>query len=188
MNEQGPIHTPDPVVAALAEAEAEWAVVGAAAADSKLGTATLVLDVGDALAVTGHFVITNGSNSRQVRAIANEVEHQLKIAGGPSPIRIEGLESLDWVLIDYGDFVVHVFSEEARGYYQLERLWKDCEQIDWRGMVPAELQHAISGGAAAADDAAPADDGFGTSTRAPAVSSGDFGEPDADPVVERATW
>ena len=188
MNEQGPKHIPDPVVAALAEADAEWAVVSAAAADSKLGTATLVLDVGDALAVTGHFVITNGNNSRQVRAIANEVEHQVKIVGGPSPIRIEGLESLDWVLIDYGDFVVHIFSEEARGYYQLERLWKDCEQIDWRGMVPEHLQHAIGG--ETVEEAAPADDGFGSSTRPPAASSDDFGPAadDADPVVERATW
>lgn len=182
MNEQGPKHIPDPVVAALAEADAEWAVVGAAAADSKLGTATLVLDVGDALAVTGHFVITNGNNSRQVRAIANEVEHQIKIVGGPSPIRIEGLESLDWVLLDYGDFVVHIFSEEARGYYQLERLWKDCEQIDWRAMVPDHLQHAIGGGVGA-DNAGEevADDGFGTSARPPL-------EPIDDPVVERATW
>lgn len=182
------MHIPDPVVAALAKADAEWAVVSAAAADSKLGTATLVLDVGDALAVTGHFVITNGNNSRQVRAIANEVEHQLKTVGGPSPIRIEGLESLDWVLIDYGDFVVHIFSEEARGYYQLERLWKDCEQIDWRGMVPEHLQHAIGGGAV--EESAPIDDGFGTSSQAPAVSSDDFGPAadDADPVVERATW
>ncbi len=179
MNEQGPTHIPDPVVAALAAADEEWAVVAAAAADSKLGTATLVLDVGDALAVTGHFIITNGNNSRQVRAIANEVEHQVKIVGGPSPIRIEGLESLDWVLIDYGDFVVHIFSEEARGYYQLERLWKDCEQIDWRALVPEELQHAI-GGAKVADEA-PVDDGFGSSTRPPA-------DPSADPVVERATW
>lgn len=188
MNEQDPKYIPDPVVAALAEADEEWAVVAAAAADSKLGTATLVLDVGDALAVTGHFVITNGNNSRQVRAIANEVEHQVKIVGGPSPIRVEGLESLDWVLIDYGDFVVHVFSEEARGYYQLERLWKDCEQIDWRGLVPAELQHAVGGGADAAPADGPVDDGFGTSTRPPAGAPSALDDAEADPIVERATW
>ena len=71
-------------------------------------------------------------DSRQVKAIVNEVEHQVSLVAGPKPRRIEGLESLDWVLMDYGDFVVHVFSEEARGYYQLERLWKDCETVEWR--------------------------------------------------------
>ena len=125
----------DPVVASLATAEAPWAAVAAAAAESKLGTATLVLDVGDAISVTEHFVITTGRNSRQVKAIVNEVEHQVKLVGGPKPIRIEGQESMDWVLMDYGEFVVHVFSEEAREFYQLERLWKDCEQIDWRGLA-----------------------------------------------------
>gem|GEM_PF-134397 len=125
----------DPAVAALAKAGEPWAIVAAAAADSKLGTATLVLEVGDAIAVTEHFVITNGNNTRQVKAIVNEVEHQLKLVEGPKPIRLEGLESLDWVLMDYGEFVVHVFSEEARGFYQLERLWKDCGQVDWRTLA-----------------------------------------------------
>jgi len=124
----------DPVVAALARADAPWATVAAAAADSKLGTATMVLDVGDAISVTEHFVITNGSNNRQVKAIVNEVEHQVSLVDGPKPNRVEGLESCDWVLMDYGEFVVHVFSEEARGFYQLERLWKDCEQLDWFGL------------------------------------------------------
>ena len=125
----------DPTVAARAKAAAPGAAVGAAAADSKLGTATLVLDVGDAIAVTDHFVITNGNNSRQVRAIAEEVEHQLTLVDGPKPVRIEGRDSFDWVLMDFGAFVVHVFSEEARGFYQLERLWKDCEQLDWQALA-----------------------------------------------------
>jgi len=127
----------DPLVAALARSEAPWALVAAAAAESKLGTATLALDVGDAITVTEHFIITNGNNSRQVKAIVNEIEHQLKLVDGPSPLRLEGLESLDWVLMDYGEFVVHVFSEEARGYYQLERLWKDCKHVDWRALAEA---------------------------------------------------
>jgi ribosome-associated protein len=130
-----PAHMIDPVVASLAAAEAPWAAVAAAAAESKLGTATLVLDVGDAIAVTEYFVITNGNNSRQVKAIVNEVEHQVKLVGGPKPIRLEGQQGMDWVLMDYGDFVVHVFSEEARGFYQLERLWKDCDQLDWQALA-----------------------------------------------------
>lgn len=126
---------PDVAVARLAALEAPWPAVAAAAAESKLGVGTLVLDVGDALAVTEHFVITNGNNHRQVRAIVDELEHQLKLVGGPAPLRVEGLESLDWVLIDYGEFVVHVFSPDARAYYQLERLWKDCDQLDWRSLA-----------------------------------------------------
>ena len=126
---------PDVAVARLAALEAPWPAVAAAAADSKLGVATLVLDVGDALAVTDHFVITNGNNHRQVRAIVDELEHQLKLVGGPVPLRVEGLESLEWVLVDYGAFVVHVFSPDARAYYQLERLWKDCERLDWRSLA-----------------------------------------------------
>lgn len=133
--QSAPSAATDPTVAALARNGASWPVIAAAAAESKLGTATLVLDVGDAISVTEHFVITNGNNARQVKAIVNEVEHQLTLVGGPKPIRIEGLQALDWVLMDYGEFVVHVFSEEARGFYQLERLWKDCTQVDWQAQV-----------------------------------------------------
>ena len=78
---------PDLAVARLAELEAPWSAVAAAAVDSKLGVATLVIDVGDALAVTDHFVITNGNNHRQVKAIVDELEHQLKLVGGPAPLR-----------------------------------------------------------------------------------------------------
>lgn len=125
----------DPAVAALAAMDAPWAAVAAAAAESKLGTDTLVLNVGEAIAVTEHFVITNGNNSRQVKAIVNEIEHQVKLVDGPGPIRIEGQQGMGWVLMDYGEFVVHVFSEEARGFYQLERLWKDCAELDWRTLA-----------------------------------------------------
>lgn len=125
----------DPDVALLKTKGASWPQIAAAASASKMGVAPLILDVGDAISVTDHFVICNGSNTRQVRAIAEEVEHQLKLVGGPSPRSVEGLDTLDWVLLDYGTFVVHVFSEAARSYYQLERLWKDCEIIEWRELL-----------------------------------------------------
>ena len=131
-----PVHQIEPAVKSLVEVGAPWPAIAAAAADAKLGNETLVLNVGDAIAVTEHFVITNGNNTRQVKAIVEEVEHQISLVGGPKPLRIEGLESLDWVLMDYGEFVVHVFSDEARGYYQLERLWKDCELLDWQALAP----------------------------------------------------
>lgn len=104
----------------------------ARAADDKLATDTVVIDVGEVLAITDHFVITTGANPRQVRAIVEEIEKQLKEAGGPSPRRIEGLDDLEWVLMDFGDFVVHVFSAEARTYYSLERLWGDRPRVEWR--------------------------------------------------------
>lgn len=90
-----------------------------------------MLAVGAVLAVTEHFVITHGTNSRQVRTIAEEVERRVTEAGGPKPLRVEGLDDLSWVLIDYGDFVVHVFDEDARRYYELERLWADVPSVDW---------------------------------------------------------
>jgi ribosome-associated protein len=107
-------------------------VEAARAADEKKGIETLVLAVGDILAVTEYFVITHGTNARQVRTLAEEVEERITRAGGPKPIRIEGLVDLTWVLLDYGDFVVHVFSEEARRFYELERLWADVARVDWK--------------------------------------------------------
>jgi ribosome-associated protein len=101
----------------------EAALVAARAADSKLGQNTVVLAMGEFLGVTDAFVITSGSNTRQVRAIVEEVEQQVKESVGRSPRATEGLRDLTWVLMDYGDFLVHVFQDEARGYYDLERLW-----------------------------------------------------------------
>lgn len=107
------------------------AVAAAEAASSKTDEPTVVIDVGDLLAITDYFVITSGRNDRQVRAIADEVEKRVKEDGGASPLRIEGRDDLHWVLIDYGDFVVHVFSEETRSYYALERLWGDAPRVEW---------------------------------------------------------
>lgn len=109
-----------------------WAIAAARAADDKQGRATLVLDVGDVLAITDHFVITSAGNTRQVATIAEEIEERVSAQGGPKPTRIEGLDDLHWVLLDYGSFVVHVFLEETRSYYELERLWSDVPRLEWR--------------------------------------------------------
>ena len=128
-----PARTVSPVVDEVDTSEStRWAVEAARAADDKRGADTLILAVGNILAVTDHFVITSGTNPRQVRTIAEEVEQRISEAGGPKPIRIEGLDDLTWVLLDYGDFVVHVFHEEARRYYELERLWSDVPKIEWQ--------------------------------------------------------
>ena len=107
------------------------AAVAARAAADKQAQDTVVLEVGQVLAITDHFVIASGSNVRQVRTIAEEVERQVKEAGGPGPLRAEGLDDARWVLLDYGDFVVHVFLDEVRRYYDLERLWADAPRLPW---------------------------------------------------------
>ena len=105
--------------------------VAAKAASSKKGEGTVVLEVGEILAITDAFVITSGDNVRQVRAIADEVERKVDEAGGPKPLRIEGLADARWVLMDYGDFVVHIFLGDVRAFYQLERLWSDAPRFEW---------------------------------------------------------
>jgi ribosome-associated protein len=107
------------------------AAAAAGAADDKQGRDIVILDVGQVLAITDLFVITSGANARQVRTIVEEVEKKVKEAGGPGPERIEGLDDARWVLMDYGDFVVHVFLDEVRRYYDLERLWADAPRTDW---------------------------------------------------------
>ena len=91
--------------------------------------------MGAVLAITDYFVIVSGTNTRQVRTIADAVEEEVKRDGGPSPIRVEGLDDLKWVLLDYGDFVVHVFLDETRKYYELERLWSDVPRLAWAERV-----------------------------------------------------
>lgn len=110
----------------------DWHLLAANAADDKLARDTIILDVGDVMGITEFFVITSGGSSRQVKAIVDEVAGQVKAAGGPKPIRIEGIDTCSWVLIDFGEFVVHVFDEEVRAYYELERLWGDRPTVEWR--------------------------------------------------------
>jgi ribosome-associated protein len=109
----------------------ELARVAARAAADKKGEDTIILEVGSVLAITDAFVITSASNDRLVRTIADEVEAKIKAAGGPGPIRVVGLDDARWVLLDYGDIVVHVFLSEVRRYYDLERLWADAPVIEW---------------------------------------------------------
>ena len=111
--------------------DARWPVVAARAAAARSDADTVVLDVADLLVVTGYFVVTSAGNRRLVKAIADEVERAVAEAGGPKPLRTEGLDDLRWVLLDYGDFVVHVFDDETRAVYDLERLWRDAPRVDF---------------------------------------------------------
>jgi ribosome-associated protein len=107
----------------------DLARAAASAAEDKLATKVVALDVSDQLALTDVFVLASAPNDRQVRAIVDNVEerlHELKAR----PVRREGEREARWVLIDFGDIVVHVQHEDEREYYALERLWKDCPAID----------------------------------------------------------
>lgn len=106
-------------------------IVAARAALAKKGEDPVILEVGALLAITDAFVITSGTNPRQVRTIAEEVELRVAKECGPRPLRVEGLDDARWVLLDYGDFVVHVFLDEVRRYYDLERLWSDAPRVEW---------------------------------------------------------
>ncbi len=108
----------------------------AAGADDKKATDTIIIDVGEVFAVSDFFVITSGASTRQVHAIIDGVEESVKQIGGPSPTRIEGSDEHQWVLMDYGAFVVHVFHQPQRDFYQLERLWGDRPRVAWDPVAP----------------------------------------------------
>ena len=111
-------------------------LLAARAAAAKSGEDTAVLAMGELLGLTDAFVITSGRNGRQVRTIVDEVERQVAAAGGRKPVRVEGLADARWVLMDYGDFLVHVFLDEAREFYDLEHLWADAPRVAW-SVAPA---------------------------------------------------
>ncbi|MFM7251985.1 MAG: ribosome silencing factor [Ilumatobacteraceae bacterium] len=109
----------------------QLAKVAARAADDKKAERTLVLDVAAVLGITDYFVITSASNRRLVRTVVEAVEEAVREATGRSPLRIEGLAEQLWVLVDYGDVVVHVFAEVIRMYYEIERLYRDVPKVPW---------------------------------------------------------
>ncbi len=111
--------------------------VAAAAASAKKGEDIVALDVGDILSITDAFVIASATNTRHVRTIVDEIEQAMKEHADTTPKSVEGLDDATWVLLDYGDMVVHVFLDETRAYYELERLWSDAPRIDWEQLVPA---------------------------------------------------
>lgn len=110
----------------------ELAVMAAQACDEKQGSDIVVLPVGDVLAVTEYFVVTSAQSGRQVRAIADNVLESVRVLTGRSPLRTEGAREQQWVLIDYGDVIVHIFAEETRRFYEIERLYKDVTPIAWQ--------------------------------------------------------
>jgi ribosome-associated protein len=88
----------------------------------------VVLDVREVTSFADHFLICSGANSRQTQAIADEIQQELKKLD-EYPISLEGYANAEWILVDYGDFVTHIFSQKAREYYALERLWRDAKPV-----------------------------------------------------------
>ena len=103
-------------------------------ADEKKAVDIVVLDLREIASFTDYFVITSGNNERQVQAIADGIVEILKKTG-TSAARVEGYKKAEWILLDYGDFVVHVFEEKARRFYDLERLWRESKRVE----LPPEL-------------------------------------------------
>ena len=108
------------------------ALTAARAADAKQGRDIVVLDVGSILAIADLFVVLDAPNRRLVRTLVEEIEEAVRAATGRSPRRVEGVKEQQWVLIDYGDVVVHVFLDEIRRFYEIERLYRDAPVVGWQ--------------------------------------------------------
>jgi ribosome-associated protein len=119
-----------PAAKELAPAELDeriWMALAAAA--EKKAIDTVVLDLREIASFTDYFIIASGTNERQVQAISDEVVETLKKSGTPV-IRVEGYKTAEWILLDYGDFVMHIFGVNARKFYDLERLWRESKRVD----------------------------------------------------------
>ena len=125
---------PNPTEPVKAELDERIRTALSVASDKKAINSVL-LDLREIASFTDYFVITSGSNERQVQAISDEIVETLKRAG-TAAARVEGYKTAEWILLDYGDFVVHVFDEKARKFYDLERLWRESQRVE----LPPELR------------------------------------------------
>jgi ribosome-associated protein len=114
------------------DSEVKLAITSAA---EKKASEIQVLDLRNIASFTEFFIIASGSNQRQVQAIADEINEQLKKQLQARAVRIEGYNAAEWVLLDYGDFIVHIFNKESREFYDLARLWRDARKVE----LPADL-------------------------------------------------
>jgi len=104
-----------------------WMALASAA--EKKAIDTVVLDLREIASFTDYFIIASGANERQVQAISDEVVETLKKSGSPV-VRVEGYKTAEWILLDYGDFVMHIFGDKARKFYDLERLWRESKRVE----------------------------------------------------------
>ena len=102
-------------------------------ASDKKALSIIALDLREIASFTEFFVIASGTNQRQVQAISDEIEEQLKKQLKQRPVRIEGYKTAEWILLDYGDFIFHIFEQKAREFYDLERLWRESKKVNLPG-------------------------------------------------------
>ena len=108
----------------------DYALIAARAADSKKGADIVIQHVSDLLVITDYFVIVTGANDRQVGAIADEIEEQLLKEAHIKPIGREGMDDRKWILLDFGELIVHVLQPAEREFYRIETLWNDAPTVD----------------------------------------------------------
>ncbi len=108
------------------------AKIAAQAADEKQATDVTVLDVGEILAITDLFVVASAGNKRQVRTICDAITDAVRTQTGRSPLSSEGVTEQQWILIDYGSVVIHIFDDDTRRFYEIERLYRDVPAVSWR--------------------------------------------------------
>ena len=112
------------------------------AVDDKKGVDMVAMDISGVASFADYFLICSGDSTRQIQAIADEIQEQLA-ADGHRPSHVEGYNNAEWILLDYGDLVIHIFSRRARAYYDLERLWRDAKLLDvGRVLTRAEAKTA----------------------------------------------
>jgi ribosome-associated protein len=114
------------------------AIAAAAIADERKGEEIRVIEVADQLKVADYFVVVSGTSRAHVKALYNELHVRLK-AAGMTHLRPEGAELGWWIVLDYSDVIVHILQPEAREYYDIERLYSDCPEVDWQQEPPVEL-------------------------------------------------
>lgn len=114
------------------------ALAAAAAAVDKKASDIRILDLGDLLGITDFFVLVSAGNERQLGTVADEIQRRLKLDAERAPRRREGTKDTGWLLLDYGDVVVHAFTAEQRAYYDLERLWSDAPTVPFDELAAAE--------------------------------------------------
>ena len=139
LNPKAVSHPPTPKATEPSHELDERIVIALQAAGDKKALDPVVLDLREIASFTDFFVIASGSNERQVQAIADEVLERLKKTGNPAA-RVEGRKTAEWILLDYGDFIVHVFADKARKFYDLERLWRESKRVE----LPAALVNQTS--------------------------------------------
>ena len=120
---------------AKAERSLQLALAAAQVAEENRGQDVIILDLRELTCIFDYFVIASGSSRRQMHAMSEEIDHKLEDELGDRRMGIEGYQGNNWILLDYGTVVIHLFDQETRDYYAMEKLWGEAKQLNWREMV-----------------------------------------------------